>query len=65
MAIKCTSRVYNPLTAMECPHEFVCDTDADVASLPACRAGSIALVVESGRIFMVNASGEWRPFGEA
>ena len=45
--------------------EYICDTDADVKNLPKCCAGSTALVVESGKIYMVNASGEWKPFGEA
>lgn len=43
--------------------KFVIDTDADVATLPSCAAGSAALSVESGSVFVVNASGEWKKFG--
>jgi hypothetical protein len=52
-----------------CPHtggyrrEFICDTDADVKNLPACCAGSSALVLATGKIFVVNASGNWVEFG--
>lgn len=64
MAVKTTAKYW-------CEHahgyhqELICDTDADVENLPKCCAGSTAIVVESGKIFMVNASGEWAPFGEA
>ena len=32
---------------------------ADVASLPPCCTGSSALVVDTGEVYMVNASGVW------
>lgn len=47
----------------EYTHDYIVDTDADIASLPACATGSSALVVESGAIYMVNASGVWAVFG--
>ena len=40
--------------------EYIVDTEADIANLPQCCAGSSALVVESGDVFIVNASGEWK-----
>lgn len=43
--------------------DFVIDTDADVATLPSCATGSAALSVESGSVFVVNASGEWKKCG--
>ena len=43
--------------------DFVVDTEADISSLPECCVGSSALVVESGAIYMVNASGAWVMFG--
>lgn len=44
--------------------EYILDTEADVASLPnACCVGSVAVVVESGNVYMVNASGKWAKFG--
>ena len=43
--------------------EFVIDTDADVASLPSCGAGSAAISVASGNVWMKNASGEWKILG--
>lgn len=50
-----------------CVYKFICDTEADVAKLqtehPNCGAGSTALVVETGNVYMVNASGNWVKFG--
>jgi hypothetical protein len=43
--------------------EFICDTDADFAQLPECSTGSAALSVASGKVRVVNASGEWVDFG--
>ena len=43
--------------------EFLCDTDADLATLPACDPGSSALSIESGTVKVVNTSGEWTTFG--
>lgn len=43
--------------------DYIVDTSADVASLPACCTGSSALAVESGTVYMVNASGTWVVLG--
>ena len=43
--------------------EYILDTEADVANLPKCVTGSVALVVATGNVYMVNASGVWKPFG--
>ena len=43
--------------------EFICDHVEDVGSLPACCAGSMATVPGAGKVYMVNASGEWTEFG--
>lgn len=43
--------------------EFICDTDADFADLPKAYAGSTAVSVETGNVYVVNASGEWVKFG--
>lgn len=43
--------------------DYIVDTEADVANLPECSTGSSALVVESGAVYMVNASGNWVVFG--
>jgi hypothetical protein len=52
---------------MECKnklHDFIMDTDADVALLPAtCASGSTALSCASGSVFIVNASGAWVKLG--
>ncbi len=42
---------------------FVCDSEADIANLPECLPGSQAIVVNSGALFVVSASGEWARFG--
>lgn len=43
--------------------EYILDTEADVANLPKCVTGSVALVVATGNVYMVNASGVWKRFG--
>lgn len=43
--------------------EFLCDTDADFASLPECDPGSSALSIESGSVKVVNTSSQWVAFG--
>lgn len=47
----------------EYKHDYVADSDADIASLPECCPGSSAIVVASGTVYMVNASGTWAVFG--
>lgn len=51
----------------ECKHtryDYIIDTDADAASLPAtCATGSTALSCESGSVYIVNASGVWVKLG--
>lgn len=42
---------------------FIIDTDTDLTSLPVSGVGSIAISVDSGNIYMVNASEEWKLFG--
>ncbi len=42
--------------------EFIVDSDADFENLPAACPGSMALS-PSGKMMMVNASGEWVAFG--
>lgn len=44
-------------------HEYVCDTESDAAKLPECRPGSKAMVIEGGKIYIVNSAGERRLFG--
>lgn len=43
--------------------KFICDTDTDVATLPACCVGSTAVSIESGKTYMANTSGKWVAFG--
>ena len=44
-------------------YDYIVDAEADVVNLPECCTGSSALVVESGAIYMVNASGVWALYG--
>lgn len=62
MAIKETSREFSASVG-DYQREFYCDTEADVSDLPACCTGSTAVIVSTGQIMMVNASGEWVEFG--
>ena len=58
MAIKQTKQEWNALTGWVC--EFICDSEADIANLPECSAGSMAIVATEGMpIYMMNASGQW------
>ncbi len=60
MAYKVVNRVFNVNTGAF-RYEFVCDSAADIANLPECCAGSVAIVADKdGPIYMVNASGEWK-----
>ena len=43
--------------------DFLMDTDADVVDLPQCCVGSGAVAVNTGNVYIVNASGEWVAFG--
>lgn len=61
MAIKCIS---DGGSAAEFCREFILDSEADVADLPAAFPGSTAIVAdETAAIYMVNASGEWKKIG--
>ncbi len=41
--------------------EFTCDTLEDVENLPSqgCAPGSVAIVISTGAIYMMNSKGEW------
>lgn len=60
MAFKLINRTFCPFTNAErC--EFILDSAEDVADLPQCCAGSMALVADKdGAGYIVNASGEWK-----
>ena len=43
-------------------HEFVCDTVADIETLPGlreCAAGSAAICLQNGEVYMLNTQGRW------
>lgn len=62
MAIKMVNKEYCPcLDAYK--KDYIVDTEADVANLPQCCTGSSALVVESGAVYIVNATCVWAVFG--
>lgn len=62
MAYKVTNEVFCPFNG-EYRKEIICDTEADVASLPAACAQSTCLVAETGNVYIVNASGNWVKMG--
>lgn len=62
MAIKLVNREWCPFQNAY-QHDYIVDAEADIAALPECCTGSSALVVESGAIYMVNASGVWAVYG--
>ena len=57
--IKCDHNRFVNVTT----YEYLCDTDADFANLPAAPTGSTAVSIATGNIKVVNTSGEWVTFG--
>lgn len=39
--------------------EFACDTVEDLENLPACAMGSVAIVISTAEVFMLNSKKEW------
>lgn len=62
MAIKMIHREWCPYSE-DFRKEFIADAEADVADLPECCTGSTALISDGGKVYIVNASGEWVEFG--
>ena len=64
MAYKCYNKTYvNTEDMVGYIKDFICDTAADVATLPESLPKSTALVADSADVHIVNASGNWVPFG--
>lgn len=61
MAIKKISREWIPEYGAY-REKFIADTEADIAALPKSDTGSVAVVIENGDIYVVNAAGEWAEF---
>ena len=61
MAFKCIS-VEHDCFLENVIKTFILDSEEDVASLPFCGPGSMAIVANGGKVFMKNASGEWANF---
>lgn len=42
-------------------NEYICDSIADLDSLPRCAPGSVAIILEEGNtvVYMKNSKGEW------
>ncbi len=64
MAIKQTGQKWNPILGTT-KKKYIMDSAEDVANLPKCCPGSVALSVDGGTVYMVNASGEWKEMGVA
>lgn len=62
MATKLIDTKVNPWTNKK-HQEFICDTDADFANLPKGKPGDTAVSAATGNVYVVNASGNWVPFG--
>ena len=62
MAYKMTTREFDP-EIKGWRKEFICDNETDATSLPECCTGSTALVAATGKVYIVNASGNWVEFG--
>jgi hypothetical protein len=59
MAYKCIEKKWDKYS--ECyVDKFICDSESDIADLPKCNPGSMAMVaIEGSPVYVVNASGEW------
>ena len=64
MAVKCVYKRWNPALCEQI-RKYIIDSEADVSKLPKCPTGSVAMVAEGGKIYVVNASGAWVPSGTA
>ena len=64
MAYKCIACAWSD-TLRTMKRKFILDTEDDLQALPASCPGSIAVVAEGGKAFIVNASGAWVEFGTA
>ena len=62
MAYKVTNKVFCPFTG-DYRKEIICDTEADIASLPKSCSQSTCLVAATGSVYIVNASGAWVKMG--
>ena len=62
MAYELVGKEWSPIQ-QEYRLSYIVDTEADINDIPKCCVGSHALVVDKGAILMVNASGNWVPFG--
>ena len=59
MAIKLISRDWCADGSLA--YQYILDSASDVADLPECPTGSVAVVADKdGAMYMVNASGEWK-----
>lgn len=39
--------------------EFACDTPEDLKNLPSCSMGSVAIVISTAEVYMLNSKKEW------
>lgn len=62
MAYKLINKEWSPYLN-DYKHDYIVDTESDIETMPKCSVGSSALVVETGAVYMVNASGAWVVFG--
>lgn len=62
MAFKLVNREWCPaLNDYQC--DYIVDAESDIANLPTSCTGSSALVVETGKVYVVNASNQWAVYG--
>lgn len=62
MAYKCYKMTYSGVLDDHIK-EYICDTAEDFKDLPKSAPMSTAIEAENGDMKIVNASGEWVPFG--
>ena len=63
MAYRLMGEAYCPYAGGR-KREYLCDTDADIETLPESCVGSTAVSIESGKVMVLNTEGNWGEFGE-
>ena len=64
MAVKCVYKRWNPALCEQI-RKYIIDDESDVSKLPKCPTGSVAIVADGGKAYVVNASGAWVAGGTA
>lgn len=67
MAIRLLSKRLSTIrsedSSVEYVCEYLCDAEGDISTLPNCGAGSTAICIDTGAVYMVNTRYAWTKLG--